>query len=39
MNTPVFKVIENHMGIGFCKNQAANPAVSPNQMQADLEPT
>jgi hypothetical protein len=37
MNTPVFKVIENHMGIGFCKNQTMNPAAKPNQPQADLE--
>ena len=37
MNTPAFKVIENHMGIGFCKNQTMNPAAKPNQPQADLE--
>ncbi|MBU6409209.1 MAG: S49 family peptidase [Verrucomicrobia bacterium] len=37
MNTPAFKVIENHLGIGFCKNQAMNPPTRPNQSQAGFE--
>ena len=37
MNTPVFKAIENHLGIGYIKHQqAVNPlAGKPNQLQAD----
>lgn len=36
MNTPVFKVIENHLGVGFAKHQTVNPASGkPNQPQAD----
>jgi ATP-dependent protease ClpP protease subunit len=35
MNTPTYKVIENHLGTGICKNQAVNPPAgakaNPNQ--------
>jgi hypothetical protein len=37
MNTAVFKVIENHKGIGFVKQQTINPATGkPNQPQGDF---
>jgi hypothetical protein len=35
MNTPVFKVIENHTGVGFYKTQAVNAQSKPNPPQAD----
>ena len=36
MNTPAFKTIENHNGIGLTKNQAVSPAPKSNQLQADF---
>ncbi len=36
MNTPVFKVIENHLGIGFLKHQSMPPPAKPNPAQADF---
>jgi ClpP class serine protease len=39
MNTPVYKVIENHMGVGFYKAQSENPPTKPNQPQAIFLPT
>jgi hypothetical protein len=36
MNTPVFKVIENHLGVGFSKQQTQNPSPKPNSPQADM---
>jgi hypothetical protein len=39
MNTPVFKVIENHQGVGFVKNQAMNVPTKPTPAQADSWPT
>ena len=39
MNTPSFKVIENHLGIGFTKQQVLSPVKQPNQSQAEFQPT
>lgn len=37
MNTAVFKIIENHNGVGFIKHLTANPSPGkPNQPQADF---
>jgi ATP-dependent protease ClpP protease subunit len=37
MNTPVFKVIENHLGVGYVKHQTVNPAAGkPSPPQADF---
>jgi hypothetical protein len=36
MNTPAYKTIENHKGIGLTKNQAPNPVPKSNQLQADF---
>jgi ATP-dependent protease ClpP protease subunit len=38
MNTPVFKVIENHLGVGFAKNQVIAPAATPGPPQAHFCP-
>lgn len=35
MNTPVFKAIENHMGIGYFKHQPMVQVPKPNQPQAE----
>ena len=35
MNTPAYKIIENHLGTGMCKNQAPPQGGRPNQPQAD----
>lgn len=35
MNTPVYKVIENHLGTGICKNQASPQNGKPNQAFSD----
>jgi hypothetical protein len=29
MNTTTYKIIENHLGTGICKNQAVNPPAGP----------
>jgi ATP-dependent protease ClpP protease subunit len=36
MNTPAFKIIENHKGFGLVKNQAVSAAGKPSQPQADF---
>ena len=36
MNTPAYKTIENHKGIGLTKNQTASAAPKSNQLQADF---
>lgn len=36
MNTPVFKVIENHLGIGMVKNQVQPQLAKPNSPQGDF---
>jgi ATP-dependent protease ClpP protease subunit len=38
MNTPVFKVIENHLGVGYYKNQSVNIVSKPNPAQGDSWP-
>ncbi|MGD0208793.1 MAG: S49 family peptidase [Verrucomicrobiota bacterium] len=36
MNTPVYKLIENHLGLGICKYQIGSPPAKPNQNQANF---
>ncbi|MBI4323648.1 MAG: S49 family peptidase [Chloroflexi bacterium] len=37
MNTPAYKVIENHLGTGISKNLIGNPPPNPNPNQAGLD--
>jgi ATP-dependent protease ClpP protease subunit len=36
MNTPAYKLIENHLGLGICKYQIGSPPAKPNQNQANF---
>ena len=35
MNTPTYKIIENHLGVGMSKNQAMPQPANPNPLRAD----
>lgn len=37
MNTPIYKIIENHMGVGICKNMATNSAGKGQHPQSGLD--
>ena len=36
MNTPAYKIIENHLGLGICKFQIGGQPAKPNQNQASF---